>query len=156
MPTGAGVWRRQRRATFRAEPSRACVARFERAGGSRDLFIGQPSAVPPDELLDAVAALRNRHPAELEKSPAQQRQLARVECYTLLRKIAPREVRWLSYAPFDETDPANRETWTQLAQAMAALETARGRAPERRSRSAPARLLAGHRPLLQMADALEG
>lgn len=96
----------------------ACVARFERAGGSRDLYIGQPSDVPPDELLDAVAALRNRHPAELAKSSAQQRQLARVECYSLMRKIAPRKVRWLSYAPFDETDPANRETWTQLATAM--------------------------------------
>jgi hypothetical protein len=96
----------------------ACVARFELAGGSRDLFIGQPSAVPPDELLDAVAGLRNRFPAELEKSPAQQRQLARVESYTLLRKIAPPRVRWLSYEPFDATDPANRETWTQLAQSM--------------------------------------
>lgn len=96
----------------------ACVARFELAGGSRDLFIGQPSAVPPAELLDTVAALRSRFPAELEKSPEQQRQLARVECYTLLRRIVPPRVRWLAYEPFDATDPANRETWTQLAQAM--------------------------------------
>ena len=96
----------------------ACVARFEQAGGSRDLFLGQPSAVPPDVLLDAVAALRQRYPAELAKSPEQPRQLARVECYTLLRRIAPRKVRWLAYTPFDENDPANRETWTQLAQAM--------------------------------------
>jgi hypothetical protein len=107
----------------------ACVARFERAGGSRDLFIGQPSEVPPDELLDAVAALRQRFPAELEKSPAQQRQLARVECYTLLRKIAPPRVRWLSYVPFDETDPANRETWTQLAQAMERWKQLEGNRP---------------------------
>ena len=107
----------------------AGVARFERAGGSRDLFIGQPSGVPPEELLEAVANLRNTFPAPLAKSVEQQRQLARIECYSLLRKIAPREVRWLSYAPFDETDPGNRETWTQLAQAMARWKALEGEHP---------------------------
>lgn len=107
----------------------ACVARFELAGGSRDLFIGQPSATPPEELLDAVAALRSRFPAELEKSPAQQRQLARIECYTLLRRIAPPRVRWASYDPFDADDAANRETWTQLAAAMARWKKLEGEQP---------------------------
>jgi hypothetical protein len=107
----------------------ACVARFELAGGSRDLFIGQPSAGPPGELLDAVAALRSRFPAELAKSPAQQRQLARIEGYTLLRRIAPPRVRWASYDPFDASDPANRETWTQLAAAMARWKKLEGERP---------------------------
>ncbi len=107
----------------------AGVARFELAGGSRDLFIAQPTAIPPEGLLAAVAALRNSFPAELAKSPEQQRQLARVESYSLLRKITPRKVRWLSYAPFDETDPVNRETWTQLAQAMAQWKTLEGDRP---------------------------
>ena len=106
-----------------------CVARFELAGGSRDLFIGQPTAIPAEELLAAVAALRNSFPAELVKSPEQQRQLARVEGYSLLRQIAPRKVRWFSYAPFDENDPANRETWTQLALAMAQWKTLEGDRP---------------------------
>jgi hypothetical protein len=96
----------------------ACVALFECAGGSRDLYLGQASTVPPVEVLDAVARIRSGYPAELVKSAEQQRQLARVESYTLLRQIVPRRVWWWSHAPFDENDPPNRETWTRLADAL--------------------------------------
>jgi hypothetical protein len=107
----------------------AAVALFECAGGSRDLYIGQGNARPAAELFDALARVRTGYPAELARSREQQRQLARIECYTLLRQLPPRRVWWPSHAPFDESDPANRETWTRLARGMAAWKSLEGERP---------------------------